>query len=83
MEGFLERSGWNSNEVYEAMQRYQSAKAHAFQPNQAPLQEHGGSVGVPEFFQAPCENHIPPLPPLIMDMCASNLKEKGYERDWG
>jgi hypothetical protein len=79
MEGSLESSGWNSSEVYEAMHRYQSAQAHAFQPYQAPLQEHVGSVGVPEFFQAPCGNHIPLPPPLIVDMCASNLKRKGTE----
>jgi len=79
MEGSLERSGWNSSEVYEAMHRYQSAQAHAFQPYQNPLQEHVGSVGVPEFFQAPCGNHIPLPPPLIVDMCASNLKRKGTE----
>ena len=30
MDKSLERSGWNSSEVYEAMQRYQSAQAHAF-----------------------------------------------------
>ena len=79
MEGSLKRSGWNSSEVYEAMQRYQSAQAHAFQPYQAPLQEHEGSVGLLEFFQPPCGNHIPPPPPLIMDMCASNLKRKATE----
>ena len=79
MEGSLERSGWNSNEVYEAMQRYGSAQAHAFQPYQAPSQEHGSSVGGPEFFQPLCGNHIPPPPPLIMDMCASILKRKPTE----
>lgn len=76
MEGSLEMSGWNSSEVYKEMQRYESAQAHAFQPYQAPLQEHGGSVVIPDFFQPPCGNHIPPTPPLIMDMCASNLKIK-------
>ena len=66
MEGSSERSRWNSSEVYEAMQRYQST--------QAPLQEHVGSVRVTEFFQLPRESHIPLLPPLIMDMCTNNLK---------
>jgi hypothetical protein len=50
MEGSLERSGWNSNEIYEAMQMYSSAQAHAFQPYHILLQEHVGSVGVPEMF---------------------------------
>ena len=68
MEGSLERSGWNSSEVYETMQRYESAQAHAFQPYQAP-----------EFFQPPCGNPIPPPPPLIVDMCASILKRKSTE----
>jgi hypothetical protein len=40
------------------MQSYQSTQAHAFQPYQALLQKHVGSIGVPEFFQPPCENHI-------------------------
>ena len=38
MEGSLERSRWNSNEVYEVMQRYQSAQAYVFQPSQTILQ---------------------------------------------
>jgi hypothetical protein len=78
-EGSLERSGWNSSKVYEAKQRYQSVQAHAFQPYQTPLQEHIGSVGVFEFFQPPCGNHILLLPPLIVDICSSNLKRKGTE----
>ena len=39
-------SGWKSSEVYETMQSYQSAQAHAFQPYQTPLQKHVGSVRV-------------------------------------
>ena len=45
MKGSLERSEWNSSEVYEVMQRHESVQAHAFQPYQAPLQEHVSSVG--------------------------------------
>jgi len=57
MEGSLEMSGWNSNEGYELMQRYQSAKAHAFQSFQISLQKY---VGVPNFFQPPLRILIPP-----------------------
>jgi hypothetical protein len=62
--------------MYKVMQRYQSAQAHAFQLYQAHLQEHGGSVGVPKFFQPPCRNYISLPPPLIINMCTSNLKRK-------
>jgi hypothetical protein len=81
MEGSLERNGWNSSEMYEAMQRYQSAQAHAFQPYQAPSQEHVGSVEVLNFFQPPCGNHSPLPPPLFIDICACNLKKKYTEEN--
>ena len=70
-------SGWNSSEGYEVMQRYQSAEAHAFQPFQTSLQEHVGSVGIPEFFQALLGSPIPPPRPLSIDMLS--LKRKATE----
>ena len=70
--------GWNSSEGYEAMQRYQSAEAHAFQPFQNSLQEHIGSIGVSNFFQPPPGTPIPPLPPL-MGMFAAHSKRKATE----
>ena len=67
--------GWNSSEGYEAMQRYQSTEAHAFQPFQTSLQEHVGSIGVSNFFQPPPRTPIPPPPPL-MGMFAAHSKRK-------
>ena len=79
MKGSLERIRWISSEVYEAMQRYQSAQAHVFQPFQTLLQEHVGSIGVPNFFQSSHETHIHLPHPLIMDMCTSNLKREAMK----
>ena len=69
--------GWNSSEGYEAMQRYQSAQAHAFQPFQISLQEHVGSVGVPNFFSAAFWNSCSSTTTIDEYVCSS-FKEKGY-----
>lgn len=79
MEGFLEMNGYNTTEVYEAMQRYRSAQAHASQTYQTPLQKHVGRVRVPNFFQLPLGTLILLLPPLIMNICANNLNRKATE----
>ena len=67
--------GWNSSESYEAMQRCQSAQAHAFEPFQTSLQEHVDNVAFPNFFQPPSRTPILPPPPL-MSMFAAHSKRK-------
>lgn len=73
MEGSLEMSG------YKLMQRYESAEAHAFQPFPSSLEEHRGSVEIPDFFQPPPRTPIPAPPQLIIDMFVPHAKRKAAE----